>query len=171
MLTQPCRGKVNTSFGRIWPKAITTPISNGPRAAMSERREENSLRSEWGWNTGIVCLRASSLIGDIAIFPPRPDGLSGWVRTAPTVMSGASMSACNVGTEKSGVPKKRTFMWSRTLFESVTAFRAPSTEELFFESTKVVHEEDAIEVIHLVLNTKSHEVFRLDTEEISESIL
>jgi hypothetical protein len=62
-------------------------------------------------------------------------------------------------------------MWSRSLFESVTAFRAPPTEELLFEATEVVNEEDAIEVIHLVLNTKRHELLCFYPEEISESIL
>jgi hypothetical protein len=93
-------------------------------------------------------------MGDIEILPPRPEGRSGCVRTAPTDTPGASIRARSVGTEKSGVPKKRTFISLRALFELVAIFGAPPSEKLLFEATEMVYEKYSIEVVHLVLNAE-----------------
>ena len=93
-------------------------------------------------------------MGDIEILPPRPEGRSGCVRTAPTDTPGASIRARRVGTEKSGVPKKRTFISLGSIFEVIAVFYAPTAEELLFESTEMVDEEYAVKVVHLMLNAE-----------------
>lgn len=93
-------------------------------------------------------------MGDIEILPPRPEGRSGCVRTAPTDTPGASIRVRRVGTEKSGVPKKRTFICLGPLFEVIAVFDAPTAEELLLEPTEMVDEEYAVEVVHLMLNAE-----------------
>ena len=63
----------------------------------------SSFLSVFGWKTGISCSSASVFTGGAVRICLRPCGLSGWVYTAQTSCP-ASMSACRLGTAKSGVP-------------------------------------------------------------------
>ncbi len=76
---------------------ITSGASSRRRACSS------SFLRVFGWKTGISCSSASVFTGGAVRICLRPCGLSGWVYTAQTSCP-ASMSACRLGTAKSGVP-------------------------------------------------------------------
>ena len=80
-LTQPSLGASSTALGSSLPYATTT-MTSAPQAWIS--RWVSSPRRFTGWNTGMLCRRASSLTGGGCSLWPRPLGLSGWVYTAQT---------------------------------------------------------------------------------------
>ena len=57
------------------------------------------------WSAGMPAASAATLTGGGVVFLPRPERLSGLVKT-PTTSSGPSMRAWRQGTAKSGVPMK-----------------------------------------------------------------
>ena len=58
-----------------------------------------------GCKTGTPWAAATTPVGGLCSFCPRPAGRSGCATTATTSASGHSMSLCSVGTANSGVPK------------------------------------------------------------------
>jgi hypothetical protein len=74
------------------------------------------------------------------------------------------MRARRAGTEKSGVPKKRTFIGLGSLLEGIIVLDAPTAEELLLESTEMVYEQYTVEVVHLMLDAECYYILCFELE-------
>src|SRR5262249_42509932 len=119
---------------------------------------------------------ASAETGEGSSRRPRPRGRSGWLTTA-TTRWGPARSRASVGTAKSGVPKKT----SRSAGAAAPLDRggraglfallaqlllAPARVHAALEPADAVDEEDAVEVVDLVLEAHGLEVFGLDLDRV-----
>src|SRR5437588_152630 len=134
----------------------------------TERASANpSSLGEAGCRMGRPCSSARSFTGDALTPRPLPRGLSGCVTTAAT-SCGDSSNARRAGTATSGVPMKTTRITSEPL-GGVRARRWRHPEVLiaqclhgFFPKLgcEAIDEQDAVEVIDLVLEDAREEPFR-----------
>src|SRR5688572_21414245 len=122
--------------------------------------------------TGTPASVATSLTADGRGFRPRPAGRSGCV-TTPTISCPSSSSARRLGAAKSGVPQKR-------IFTGVGSAPAGSSLRLrlrlgllplrhlhlALEGAQAVDEEDAVQVIDLVLEGAREQPLRLQHDRL-----
>src|ERR1043166_511659 len=164
----PRSGSASTAGLRMCPYATTTPRS-GRTWRSAARKTSPAGRS--GCSTGIRWRSATCLTGGaISVERERPCGWSGWVTTATTRAPAASR-ASRLGTAKSGGPKKTMRIRSlgagglrpQGLGHRFAAVFLPEArrEQLAFQSAEVVEEEDAVEVVDLVLDRAGEQSARL----------
>src|ERR1051326_7282150 len=158
----PMRGIVMSASGRIRPKATTTPRS-GARARIRSRNASSRIFA--GWSTGIPCAWAISFVGVGCRRCPRPRGRSGCETTAGT-RCGEWSSASSEGTANSGVPKKTittpTRARSRLPLSRLPQLLNLADDQFALDAAKAIDENDAVEVVHLVLKRARQEVRSLD---------
>src|ERR1043166_5585227 len=175
----PRSGSASTAGLRMCPYATTTPRS-GRTWRSAARKTSPAGRS--GCSTGIRWRSATCLTGGaISVERERPCGWSGWGTTATTRAPAASRApglgapaasrASRLGTAKSGVPKKTMRIGllgagglrPQGLGHPFAAVLLPEArrEQLAFQSAEVVEEEDAVEVVDLVLDRAGEQSARL----------
>src|SRR3989344_2096571 len=125
--------------------------------------------------TGMPCSRAQVLTGGSLTLSPRPAGRSGWVTTMSGTML-TSASSSNTYTANRGVPKKmmevsgffiRCFVLLRRGFGGhVSVFRL-----MFVEVGRLVDEENAVQVVALVLEYLREEVGAVVLELLASGVL
>src|SRR5712691_4964897 len=158
-LTMPRLGIASSSGVSRCPYATTTPTS-GARRRIASRNSDVDGRS--GWSTGRSSSCAAVFTGDgTSVERERPCGLSGRVTTEATSKPSPS-SASSGGTANSGVPKKTTRtlqlagrLGRHLLDESLLSLARLlpfGDEEAALYGAEVVEEEDAVEVVDLVLD-------------------
>src|SRR5271168_227389 len=94
--------------------------------------------------------------GGASICIPRPLGRSGWVSIS-AISCPASMSASSVGTANCGVPQKTNF--TALPLASLLQLADAALDQIALQGTDPEDEQDAIQVIDLVLKGPGQQLF------------
>src|ERR1700682_1810092 len=179
-LRPPWGGTASSSTGRIWPKAATTRTSG--RACLT-RSITSGLRTRSGSSTGTPAASAAAATGDRRRLMPRPAGRSG--RLITRVTGWCSRRAWSEGTANSGVPMKATRMWRepgpglRLDRRGLGFGRLPdrlggdlgSDFAEAFGAGQAVPEEDAVDVVDLMLEAARQQAVGPHTDVLAGPVL
>src|SRR3954447_10135740 len=166
--THPRGGMSRAARGTSAPYATTGQQSG---CSSARRARKSSSRGRSGVSTSTSAASAMARTGLATTRRPRPAGRSGLVTTATTSWRGLSSSARSVGTATAGVPAK-----TRRTLDGEAACRVRRDldnwigesrplrladrlhRELALLRTHPVDEQDAVEVVDLVLDATRHQL-------------
>src|ERR1700691_4985126 len=180
--TQPCRGTSSADCGSSAPYAVTGQQSG----AISRNRSRNTgSRGRAGVSTSSPSDRASVATGDGSTRRPRPAGASGRVTTSATSCLDAR-SARNEVTATSGVPANTSRMGRPSLGDVLGRVRRDLDlrdglavplgfpdglhRELALLPVQPVDEQDAVQVVGLVLHAAGAQFGAVDRDRVAEHV-